>query len=568
MAKKKYITDRGLEKTETGLFQWFRQTLEKNLEQELPARPADILHLLHAPEFLLDWVSEVEDGIFPVKQNEVEQLPDLESRIRNARRKTGQYYTPESFARKLILETGQNLNGKILDPACGDGSFLVATAEELSTRPDCAEWLSAIHGYDVDSQALLICLGRMLGRFWGNGWPRLLCKDFLRADDKTRFSLIIGNPPYKVNLNEELKVFLRSRYKTSEGEKDLYTFFIERSCEMLEPGGNLILLTSHTWLVNHQCRLIRKLVFNLRVMNIFLLPARFFVSAPGVLPAVLHLRNRQALTSDETVLHVNYNPERGWNNNFQVKQEILESGRGLRQAIVPEKLKNIFEVMVQSSKPLGEICRVGVGIQESLKREGVVSKFVTDQCLSSRHRKVLKGRELFPFQINWEGKFIDYGPHLAYAGDEQVFSGEKVLYQNIRNEKLKFRLVAAHDRRGFFPKNSISFITGGNSKNFLPYLSGLLNSLLVNAWFSGHYHSFHITVSQVRAIPLPDPEPILQNKIAALADRISMLKFESGEYKEAWQELNLLVCEAYLGIGQHQQLLDECDFFLEQAATL
>ncbi|MEW6709436.1 MAG: N-6 DNA methylase [Candidatus Riflebacteria bacterium] len=550
------------------MFQWFRQTLERKLEKGLPAKPVDILHKLQAPEFLLNWVERVEDGFFPVKQNGAEHLPDLESRIRNARRKTGQYYTPETFARKLIHETGQNLNENILDPACGDGSFLVAAAEELSIKQNDADWLSAIFGYDVDSQALLICLGRLLGRFAGNGWPHLRCEDFLRADDQTRFSLIIGNPPYKVNLNEELKNFLRSRYKTSEGEKDLYTFFIERSCEMLEPGGHLILLTSHTWLVNHQCRLIRKLVFSYRVMNIFLLPARFFVSAPGVLPAVLHLCNMLALNSDETVLHVDYNPQRGWNNHFWVNQQILETGQGLRNAIVPEKLKNIFDVMAQNSKPLGEICRVGVGIQESLKREGGVSRFVTDQCMSSRHRKVLKGRELSPFQINWEGKFIDYGPHLAYAGDERVFAGEKVLYQNIRNEKLKFRLVAAHDHIGFFPKNSISFITGKTGECSLAYLTGLLNSLLVNAWFSGHYHSFHITVSQVRAVPLPNFEPILQNKIAALAERMSLLKCESGEYKEVWQELNFLVCEAYLGPGQYKQLLEECDFFLEQAAAL
>ncbi len=557
-----------MEKAEIGLFQWFRQTLEIKLEKGLPARPVDILHQLQAPEFLLNWVERVEDGNFPVKHNGVEHLPDLESRIRNARRKTGQYYTPETFARKLIHETGRNLNGKILDPACGDGSFLVAAAEELSIKKNDVDWLSAIYGYDVDSQALLICLGRLLGRFAGNGWPHLRCEDFLRADDKTRFSLIIGNPPYKVNLSEKLKSFLRSRYKTSEGEKDLYTFFIERSCEMLEPGGHLILLTSHTWLVNHQCRLIRKLVFSHRVMNIFLLPARFFVSAPGILPAVLHLCNMQALNSDETVLHVNYNLERGWNNHFWVNQQIFESGRGLRQAIVPEKLKNIFDLMAQNSKPLGEICRVGVGIQESLKREGGVSRFVTDQCMSSRHRKVLKGRELSPFHINWEGKFIDYGPHLAYAGDEKVFAGEKVLYQNIRNEKLKLRLVAAHDHGGFFPKNSISFITGKTRECSLAYLTGLLNSLLVNAWFSGHYHSFHITVSQVRAVPLPDSEPILKSRIAALAEALSKLKCESSEYKEFWQELNLLVCEAYLGSGQYKQLLEECDFFLEQAAAL
>ncbi len=551
------------------LFGWFKQTIEKAVNQPLPGKPCEILRALQAPAELLDWAAGVENAEFPLKKTSAGKwVPDLESRRKQAKRKSGQFYTPEKFSFEIIEQIKPELKGKILDPACGDGSFLMVAAEKAKKAAGDAFRLENIYGYDIDAQALLVCLGRLIEGFWGYGWPILRCADFLTAEIGERFDLVIGNPPYKVNLNEEMKEYLRRKYQTAEGEKDLYTFFIERSIKLLHDGGQLILLTSHTYLVNHHCRLIREFICQRRIENIFLLPARFFVNAPGVLPAVLHLKNCFAKSGDETCLHSDYKIGKGWQKAFRTHQKLLVGNQGLRQAIVPNSLKKVFAQMTKSFQPLGELCRVGVGIQESLNREGKVSRFVGDSRESERHRPVLKGRELAPMRINWEGRYIDYGQHLAYAGDEKVFTGEKLLYQNIRNEKLKIRLVAAHDRDGFFPKNSLSFIVSNDSRVSLSYLEALLNSILVNAWFSGHYHSFHITVSQVKTIPVAIPGPELKQKIEELVDRIKTALDDSANCKELWQRLNELISESYFGPGDHSQLLQECDFFLEQAAAL
>lgn len=550
------------------LFAWFRQTLENVTGKTLPESPGGILRSLKAPAALLEWADEVENGVFSAKTGaDGNYVPDLESRMRQTKRSSGQFYTPENFAGELLQLTQPDLSGLTLDPACGDGSFLLPAAEAMKNRNEAKCRLDKLFGFDIDSQALLICLGRLLEKCWGKGWPVLRHADFLTSDISEKFGLVLGNPPYKVNLNEELKNFLLGNYQTAEGEKDLYTFFIEKSVKLLEEKGQLLLLTSHTWLVNHHCQLIRSYVFKHRVENLFLLPPRFFVSAPGVLPAVLHLRRRHVEEDDMVTLHSGYDSELGWNKTYRARQTTFVAGNGLRQAIVPESLKNVFATMKQNFPCLGDLCRVGVGIQESLKREGQISKFVTDKAESERHRPVLKGRELSPWQINWEGRFIDYGPHLAYAGDVEVFCGEKILYQNIRNEKLKIRLVAAHDRQGYFPKNSLSFIVCKDKRLSLPYLEALLNSTLLNAWFSGHYHSFHITVSQVKTLPLALPTKALRTRIEKLVAELKAAGDE-GAARTGSETLNLLICEAYFGSGKHQQLLRDCDFFLEQAAAL
>jgi hypothetical protein len=287
-----------------------------------------------------------------------------------------------------------------------------------------------------------------------------------------------------------------------------------------------------------------------------------------VLPVVLNLKGKTADKDFKVKIHTGYDSEKGWLRHYSADSASLVEGNGLRRAIVPDSLKKVFSDLSNEFPKLGELCRVGVGIQESVKRTDKISKFVSSERKSPNHKPVLKGRELAPFSINWEGKYIDYGPHLAYAGDEKVFSGRKLLYQNIRNEKLKIRLVAAFDDKGFFPKNSLSFILVNHPQLSELYLEAVLNSSLINAWFSGNYHSFHITVSQVRTIPLAVPETSLRRKIEKKVLALKKLAPDSEEFKQSHGDLNKLVCTAYSISEPLDALLDACDIFLEQAAAL
>ena len=440
-------------------------------------------------------------------------------------------------------------------------------SEAISSRQADGQFqfLDCIHGYDIDLQALLVCLTRLICAFPGCGWPVLEQRDFLLEPPATSFDLVIGNPPYRVNLDEAFKERLAGLYSTGEGEKDLYTFFLEGGLRALAAGGQMIMLTSHTWLVNHQCGRIREHVFGLhQVTDLRLLPARFFASAPGILPVVCFVDK----TGDGSRVKVfaDYTEENGWQREFSASSTSFVDGRGLRQAIVPDTLRQAFATMNSNAIRLGDVACIGVGIQESMRREGTVSKHVSDAKKSDRHRPVLRGREVAPFAINWEGSFIDYGPHLAYAGSEAVFSGPKILYQNIRNEKLKIRLVAAYDPGGYFPKNSLSFILPESEDYDMFFILGLLNSLPVNAWFSSQFHSFHITVTQMRQVPLPPVNKALFTEVADFARKLSQC--ETGETGKLLLHLNEAVCRCYCLSEDRAGQLQEFDKFLEQAASL
>jgi hypothetical protein len=496
------------------LFTWFHHFLEAGLNRRLPSDPVAILASLHLSDEVIPWVRKVGNESYPLKEASDGLIPDLETRHQSARRSAGQFYTPEPLIRHL-LERTQLLSGQesLLDPACGDGAFLIQSIAYLK-RLGYPLHMEHLHGWDIDRQALFICLGRLLKAGEGKELPNLVCRDFLLDPPAMRFNVIVSNPPYRVNLSADLKARLHQEYETAEGEKDLYTFFLEGGLKALSPNGQLLMLTSHTFLVNHQCQKIRDMIFGRhQVESLFLLPTGFFRKAPGVIPVVIQAR--QAVAQSHFSVFTEYQETTGWQNSHTGATPDFLLPTGLRRTLRPPDRAIVFARMEKNGVRLGDVAVIGVGIQEANVRGTKVSPFVLDQPTGRNPVKVLKGREIAPFCVKWEGKYLDYGPHLTYAGNPEIFRNPKILYQNLRHETLERRLVATLDTNGFFPKNSLSYICRPQPPYSLEFILGVLNSDLINEWFRDTYFSFHITVTQVRSIPLPKPSA---KKLAAVAE--------------------------------------------------
>ena len=224
------------------------------------------------------------------------------------RKEQGIYYTPTYIVKYIIENTikeyckdktlEQISEIRILDPACGSGSFLIKAFDVLAEiikerikngekydiftelREDGELWLGQkirivsknIYGVDLDPKAveiaqlsLLLKLLENEGR--DNKGGRILPviqnikngnsliddpavagenafkweEQFPEAMQEGGFDIVIGNPPYVriQTLNKEEVNFFNNKYKSAIKNYDIYMLFVEKGLSLLKEGGIL-----------------------------------------------------------------------------------------------------------------------------------------------------------------------------------------------------------------------------------------------------------------------------------------------------------------------------------------
>ncbi|HKA90913.1 MAG TPA: TaqI-like C-terminal specificity domain-containing protein [Haliangiales bacterium] len=163
------------------------------------------------------------------------------------RRERGVYYTPPAVAKALVEQALAALpappaSARILDPACGAGTFLVAAYRSLRERlPRArpAELLARLEGMDVDADAVALANAALSAEA---GIPARVARagDFLARVPAPRFHAVVGNPPWgqkSVTLPPAAKAALAARFPSSRGIFDWFRPFVEAGVRALAPGG-------------------------------------------------------------------------------------------------------------------------------------------------------------------------------------------------------------------------------------------------------------------------------------------------------------------------------------------
>lgn len=180
----------------------------------------------------------------------------------------GVVYTPPALTKFVVDRAVASApclrERRWLDPACGDGAFLVEIVRRLAAEvpPDELPALveARVRGVDIDpvacgraQQAVVSLVEQIAGRqrtgyFNGN----VAAADFLSLEPTREWSadLIVGNPPYvsATHLSSEQKSRFLERFRTAWGRLDLYALFIEHSLRFLSSRGRLAFVTPDKWL--------------------------------------------------------------------------------------------------------------------------------------------------------------------------------------------------------------------------------------------------------------------------------------------------------------------------------
>ena len=181
---------------------------------------------------------------------------------RRLRHSLGEYYTPDWLAEHVLDRLGYQGDGRLLDPGCGSGTFLVMALRRAIARQGHAAALEQIAGIEINSLAvlsartnLLLSLGAVLQSDQTLQLPIHQADALCDPPDLGHFDTIAGNPPW-VNwesLPDAQRMATRADWAhyglfaskgmdviLGQGKKDLSMLFTYASADRyLRVGGRL-----------------------------------------------------------------------------------------------------------------------------------------------------------------------------------------------------------------------------------------------------------------------------------------------------------------------------------------
>lgn len=200
-------------------------------------------------------------------------MKDKDTADYKKKKKNAQFFTPPELVTKLIDTFKLDFDHKkILEPSCGDGSFI----------KDMVKYNNKIYAVDIDETKI---------KKIKNTYKVItITSDFLDYCPKNCFDLVIGNPPFNLKTKKDY-------CDTTEG-------FILHGLDLLKPNGELIYILPATVLRTKKYQPLREyLIKNTKIINIMNTKAFDFLGA-DIETIALHIK-KEKVNNQEYVYYNN-----------------------------------------------------------------------------------------------------------------------------------------------------------------------------------------------------------------------------------------------------------------------
>lgn len=511
------------------------------------------------------------------------------------RKEQGIYYTPTYVVDYIVKNTVGELaknkkfdldNIKILDPACGSGSFLMKafdylvtldkkkngnidqtkldlTGESVSYGKKVEILKNNIFGVDLDAKAVEIAQLNLLLKATekkhrlptlqenikvGNSliddpnvagnkafkWE----EEFKEIMDDGGFDVVIGNPPYvfaREKIDDKQKDFFSNSYETSEYQLNTYILFIERAIKLLKTEGLLGFIIPDAWLKVESAKKLRKFMLeNTFIEKIIHIRGETFLGV-GVESSIFILRKTKSVKKTEVCMdfkQLKYTScfQKDWLQNKNYEIDLFSN----------KETKNVLTKIMNNTKELGNVSEIKAGLQAYEKGKGKPKQskedvknrpYDYDHKFDETTYKYLEGKDIGRYGFSWKGHWLRYGEWLAAPRNFKLFNSPRILVREIP-AKPPYAIVSTYIEEIYLNNRSIINILQKDNKLELKYLLLILNSKLMafyhlNKSVKAQRDLFpKITLNDLRRFPIKISSNKEQNKFITLADKIITTKKE------------------------------------------
>lgn len=393
------------------------------------------------------------------------------------RKEQGIYYTPTYVVDYIVRNTIGELakdkkfdlkNIKVLDPACGSGSFLMKAFDYLvtldkkkngeisQTKLDLTGASASygrkveilkenIFGVDLDTKAVEIAQLNLLLKTAEkkHRLPTLqenikvgnsLIDDSSVAGDKAfkwedefkdvmkngGFDVVIGNPPYVdiKQLDPKIVRYFFAKYSTVENRMNLYAVFVEKALTLLKDEGYFGFIIPNSILYNESYQKIRaSLLDEVTLKKIVRLPDNVFQNVK-VETIILIYQKKKETTKKSNCEVIIYPRETTINainkeNNVQVSnfnQKIWETKNNVINISTNTFLIKLLSKIEEETKPLIDVCDFSLGLTPYDKYKGHTKNQIEERVFHSKIKKnatfkpLLSGENIIRYGIFWDSK--------------------------------------------------------------------------------------------------------------------------------------------------------------------
>lgn len=507
-----------------------------------------------------------------------------------ARKKQGIYYTPPHLVEYVVVRTlGEILKRcktpediskiKVLDPACGSGSFLIKAFDllkqwyedynaKLTTRGNSLDihflaitdmerriLADNLFGVDLDPQAAEVAsVNLMLKAFRrGEKLPQILgqnirvgnslikggekgfdelpaeVKDALMPFDWATqfpevftnggFDVVIGNPPYyKVRKTNPIRLSPTFNAVKS-GPVNAAMMFIDRAIELTRQGGKMGLVLPKMLTYTKGWKGSRKDVLKTKVESAIDCQEAF----EGV------LLEQILLTMEKSEVENTHTYEIGEAKALNIiisPMRILQTLAKAEDLLFLENSKVAYKIrdrMLQGTIPLGEICNIILGL-------GIQSYDCWQETARKDSLAILRGDDVQMWHLRGSLYFSPNAPKIQPFKDNiSELNVPHIVCQrivaHIRHPSPHIIIMAAYDQKGSFAFNTVVHILATDSKYDYRYILGLLNSKLFSFYaykfiYNNAIRSMDFYEDYAGRLPVKKLSTDQQKEIADLSDSI------------------------------------------------
>ena len=360
---------------------------------------------------------------------------------------------------------------------------------------------------------------------WQNGFPEVF--------KQGGFYVVIGNPPYvlgRETFDDSVKKYIATKYQSYGGKYDLYVFFCEKALKLLSNKGRFSFIIPNAILVNENATKIRELIlknYSLETIRVF--NHKVFENAQ-VETVIIIIENKK-IRKDSSIRIES-------KETFQIPTEKFLTSKNFKFNIASDDVsEELIEKIISCSTQLGKLTDICIGIQLGGSHgNDTKADFLSDKVADKTWKKVLDGKDINTYKINWKNVFVHYGDWLHRKRNEKYFLNPKILIRQIGKTP-----VATLDENNFYTLNTLYNIVSISDYS-LKYLLAIINSHL-GKWFWLKNNSDFKTMfpkikkSEIEAIPIckidfkNQTEKSLYEEIAKNVDLILSLNEEISNTK-------------------------------------